>query len=80
MKESDREILSEFTSAIKEALNVTERVARLENESLNQGNAINRLLGSVSKLHTRINHLVLAAGIGAIGLLCNLLIQMLDKN
>ena len=79
MKESDREILSEFTSAIKEALNMTERVATLENESQNQGNAINRLLGSVSRLHTRINHLVFAAAIGAIGLLVNVLIQMLGK-
>ena len=80
MQDSDRVILKEFTSAIKEAIDVTERVATLENESLNQGNAINRLLGSVSRLHTRINHLVLAAAIGAIGLLINVLIQMLGKN
>ena len=80
MQNSDRLVLQEFTSATNQALNVTERIAKLENESLNQGNAINRILGSVSKLHTRINHLILAAGIGAIGLLCNLLIQMLDKN
>ena len=80
MKESDKQILSEFTSTIKEAIDVTTKVAKLENESLNQGNAINRLLGSVSRLHTRINHLVLAAAIGAIGLLINVLIQMLGKN